>query len=120
MVWVKELAAIIVAVHRIGQKNLPLFVVAAGLPQIAKLSGGAKSYSERLFTYPSIGALDKKAETDAIRTPLEKEGVEIQDDALDRILELTSGFPFFIQEWGQLGEQVIWIAHTLSTMLSPN
>ncbi|MBL4766381.1 MAG: ATP-binding protein [Rhodobacteraceae bacterium] len=96
----EELAAIIVAVHRIGQKNLPIIVVAAGLPQIAKLSGDAKSYSERLFTYPSVGALENSAAIEAIQNPLLKEGVSIDDDALERILEKTAGYPFFIQEWG--------------------
>ena len=48
----RDLAAIIVAVHRVAQKNLPILVVAAGLPQIARLSGDAKSYAERLFFFP--------------------------------------------------------------------
>ncbi|MGK2286598.1 ATP-binding protein [Pedomonas sp. V897] len=96
----KELAAIIVAVHRINQKSLPVVVFAAGLPQMAQLSGDTKSYSERLFTYPSVGALDAVAARDAIRNPLHKEDVEITDEALARIVEKTEGYPFFIQEWG--------------------
>ncbi len=96
----EELAAIIVAVHRVSQKNLPVIVVAAGLPQIAKLSGDAKSYSERLFSYPSVGALETAAANSAIRNPLNDEGIQINDDALARIVEMTSGYPFFIQEWG--------------------
>lgn len=96
----EELAAIIVAVHRVSQKSLPVIVVAAGLPQIAKLSGDAKSYSERLFSYPSVGALETPAASSAIRNPLNDEGVEIDDNALAKIIEMTSGYPFFIQEWG--------------------
>ncbi|MBL1438102.1 MAG: ATP-binding protein [Rhodobacteraceae bacterium] len=96
----EELAAIIVAVHRVSQKSLPVIVVAAGLPQIAKLSGDAKSYSERLFSYPSVGALEIPAANSAIRNPLNNEGVEIDDDALAMIIQMTSGYPFFIQEWG--------------------
>jgi hypothetical protein len=96
----EELAAIIVAVHRIGQKRLPVIVFAAGLPQIARLSGDAKSYSERLFTYPKVGALDEASARNAIRNPLVNEGVQIDDDALNTIVEHTYGYPFFLQEWG--------------------
>lgn len=96
----EELAAIIVSVHRVNQRNLPVIVVAAGLPQIAKLSGDAKSYSERLFDFPGVGALDRTAAIEAIRNPLIKEDIEIDDDALDLIIEMTAGYPFFIQEWG--------------------
>lgn len=95
-----ELAAIIVAVHRINQKGLPVIVFAAGLPQIAKLSGDAKSYAERLFTYPSVGALDPEAARVAIRSPLQQEDADIDPDALDIIVDHTNGYPFFLQEWG--------------------
>lgn len=96
----KELAAVIVAVHRISQRNLPVMVFAGGLPQIARLSGEAKSYAERLFNFPEIGPLDVNAAQAAIRKPLQGEGVDIQSDALDLILERTGGYPFFLQEWG--------------------
>lgn len=96
----RELAALIVAVHRINQRGLPVIVFAAGLPQIAKLSGDAKSYAERLFVYPKIGALEPSAAADAIRNPITKEGESIDGEALSVIVEMTSGYPFFIQEWG--------------------
>jgi hypothetical protein len=95
-----ELSAIIVAVHRVNQKQRPVIVVAAGLPQLAKLTGDAKSYSERLFSFPPVGALDEEAARAAITNPLSKEGVQITDEALALILEETSGYPFFLQEWG--------------------
>lgn len=95
-----ELAAVIVAVHRMSQRNLPIMVFAGGLPEIAKLSGEAKSYAERLFTFPKIGALDEPAAFDAIRKPLHAEGVKIDRDALLKVNELTAGYPFFLQEWG--------------------
>lgn len=96
----KELAAVIVAVHRMSQRNLPVMVFAGGLPQIAKLSGDAKSYAERLFVFPKIGALEKDAARDAIVKPLKLEGAKIVPDALERIVETTKGYPFFLQEWG--------------------
>ena len=95
-----ELAAVIVAVHRMAQRNLPVMVFAGGLPQMAKLSGDAKSYSERLFIYPKIGALDEQAAEDAIVKPLAARGVQIERSALQVIKAVTGGYPFFLQEWG--------------------
>lgn len=95
-----ELAAIIVAVHRMAQRNLPVMVFAGGLPQMAKLSGDAKSYAERLFVYPKIGPLEDVAAREAILKPLQTEGASIDPAALDLIVEKTGGYPFFLQEWG--------------------
>jgi hypothetical protein len=95
-----ELAALIVAIHRANQTGLPILLFGAGLPQIAALSGDAKSYAERLFNFPSIGALDAEAATAAIRQPVEAEGENIDDDALVSIFRATHGYPYFLQEWG--------------------
>jgi hypothetical protein len=95
-----ELSAIIVAVHRMAQRNLPVIVFAGGLPQIARLSGDAKSYAERLFIFPPIGPLDEAAARAAIQKPLQSEDADISPDALALILQRTGGYPFFLQEWG--------------------
>lgn len=96
----EELSALIVAVHRINQKQLPVMLFGAGLPQIAALSGEAKSYAERLFNYRPVGPLNDTAAFAAVRQPIEDEGEEITDGALERIVELTQGYPYFLQEWG--------------------
>lgn len=96
----EELAALIVAIHRIGQKQLPIVFFGAGLPQLAGLSGDAKSYAERLFTYPKVGALDHSAAWQAIKEPIADEGEEISEGALEKIIEITEGYPYFLQEWG--------------------
>jgi len=96
----QELAALIVAIHRVNQRQLPIIVLAAGLPQLAKLAGDAKSYAERLFTFSSLGALDKQDAFDAIRLPIEAEGESISSEALEAIFEQTEGYPYFLQEWG--------------------
>lgn len=96
----KELSALIVAIHRINQKNLPILFFGAGLPQIAALSGNAKSYAERLFSFPPIGPLGEKPAKSAIKQPVEAEGETITDTALDNIFAKTEGYPYFLQEWG--------------------
>jgi hypothetical protein len=95
-----EYGAVIVAIHRINQKNLPVMFFGAGLPQVAALSGDAKSYAERLFTYPAIGPLASESAVEAIRQPIENEGESISPDALAQIIAKTHGYPYFLQEWG--------------------
>lgn len=95
-----ELASLIVACHEVAQRNLPLFYVGAGLPQIAALSGNAKSYAERLFTYPQVGPLDATAASAALVRPARNEGVDFKDHAVEEILRVTERYPYFIQEWG--------------------
>ena len=96
----EELASLIVACHEVAQRNLPLFFVGAGLPQIAALSGNAKSYAERLFTYPQVGQLDADAARAALVHPAKNEGADFQADAVEEILRVTERYPYFIQEWG--------------------
>lgn len=96
----KDLAALIVAIHKINQSNLPVLFFGAGLPQVAALSGNAKSYAERLFHYPFVGALGESDAKTAIRLPVTEEGASISEDALDEIITKTHGYPYFLQEWG--------------------
>ncbi|MCH8167572.1 MAG: ATP-binding protein [Proteobacteria bacterium] len=95
-----DLSALIVAIHRANQKNLPVIFFGAGLPQLAALAGDAKSYAERLFDFPPVGPLDKPAAIAAIRQPILDEGEAISDEALDMIVARTEGYPYFLQEWG--------------------
>lgn len=95
-----DLAALIMAMHRLSQQSLPILLFGAGLPQLAGLAGNAKSYAERLFEYPEIGPLTMEAASNAIRLPIEREGATIQPDALELIVNKTQGYPFFLQEWG--------------------
>lgn len=93
-----DLSGLIVALHRMSQDGLPIVFIGAGLPQVAKLAGDAKSYAERLFSYPAVGALDKDAASKAVAIPIKDEGAAISQDALDQVFEMTKGYPFFLQE----------------------
>lgn len=97
----EELAALISALHRAGQLQLPITLVGAGLPQLLGQMGRAKSYAERLFAFVPLGPLDRAAAADAIRLPLQHEDAEITDAALAAIFEQTQGYPYFLQEWGK-------------------
>jgi hypothetical protein len=96
-----QLAALVAALHRVAQRKLPVLLVGAGLPQLRAKMGRAKSYSERLFTYPMVDALPDAAATDALVIPAQKVGVAYAPEAIRHILERTKGYPYFLQEWGK-------------------
>jgi AAA ATPase domain len=97
----RELAALITALHRARQNERPITLVAAGLPQLAGQMGRAKSYAERLFLFTSIGPLDAEAAAAAIVHPIEAEDCSIDGQAINQILKVTRGYPYFLQEWGK-------------------
>lgn len=97
----EELAALITALHRTAQRQLPLVLVGAGLPQLPGRMGRAKSYAERLFDFPEIGSLQNDAARRAIEKPIRDHGADITPKALERILAETRGYPYFLQEWGK-------------------
>lgn len=97
-----DLSALIVAIHRMSQEGLPAILVGAGLPQVARLAGEAKSYAERLFLYPGVGALDPSSATQAVEKPIIDEDASIAPAALSAIVDRTQGYPFFLQEWASI------------------
>ena len=97
----RELGALIAALHRAAQFQLPVTLVGAGLPQLVARTGAAKSYAERLFTFPEIGPLDPEAATLAVEAPAERLGVSYEPDALREIVHRTRSYPYFLQEWGK-------------------
>lgn len=96
-----ELAALITAMHACAQHQAPVVLVGAGLPQLRGRMGQAKSYAERLFAFPEVGALPREAATRAIAKPIRDERADIDHDAIEKILEATKGYPYFLQEWGK-------------------
>ncbi len=96
----KELGAVIMAMHRMQQRQLPVVLLGAGLPVLPGLAGESKSYAERLFAFPDVGALSETDSNTAISEPALAEGVKLSDAALAETYRLTKGYPYFIQEWG--------------------
>ncbi len=96
----EQLAALITALHRTEQRRLPVVLIGAGLPQLRGRMGNAKSYAERLFDFPEIGPLPAEAARQALTKPLHDEHTEITEAALARILEVSQGYPYFLQHWG--------------------
>ena len=95
-----ELSALIMAMHKMQQRQLPLVLIGAGLPILPGLAGESKSYAERLFNFPDVGPLSEADAAKAIREPIAESGESIAEDALGEICRLTKGYPYFLQEWG--------------------
>ena len=100
-----EFAALIMALHKCTQNQLPVMLIGAGLPQLVGQAGRAKSYAERLFEYPQIGPLSKEATREALLAPAAKLGVEYEEAAIAEIYQQTQGYPYFLQEWGKYSWQ---------------
>jgi hypothetical protein len=96
----EELSALIMAMHQISQRQLPVVLVGAGLPQLVALAGRSKSYAERLFQFPEVGALEPIDAAEAVQEPVQEQGVRFTEAALQEIILQTRGYPYFLQEWG--------------------
>lgn len=96
----QELAGLISAIHRTTQLDLPVVLVGAGLPQLPKLTGEAKSYAERLFEFPTVGPLEPDDAAAAITIPADAHDVTYSPTAVDLIVTNSNGYPYFLQEWG--------------------
>jgi hypothetical protein len=95
-----DFSSLIIALHKVSQRQLPVIFIGAGLPQLPKLAGDAKSYAERMFRYTKIGRLEDEDAIKAIVEPAAVEDVEFTDDALKLILTETEGYPYYLQLWG--------------------
>lgn len=100
----RELEALIAALHKTVQRRLPITLVAAGLPRLPDLAGEARSYAERLFRFPAVDRLSPEEARKALVEPARDLGVIFADDAVDAIMAYTEGCPYFIQEYGS----VVW------------
>lgn len=96
-----ELESIMTALHRLNQRGLPVVIIAAGLPKIAKIAGDVKSYAERLFQFVEIGTLSDEEAKKALAEPAAQFHVTYDEDALAYIIAVTEGYPYFLQEFGK-------------------
>ncbi|GFH93006.1 hypothetical protein IMSAGC002_04281 [Lachnospiraceae bacterium] len=98
----EELGSLIAALHRTNQLGYPVMIIGAGLPKIYKMLSDEKSYSKRLFLYKEIGSLTDEQSKKAIEIPANKFGITYSDKAIEKIITLTKGYPFFIQQMCQI------------------
>lgn len=95
------LEALVMGLHRANQLRLPITIAGAGLPSLATLTGEAKSYAERMFSFPIVGSLPPEEAREALTVPANDESVLWEEGALDEVLRVTGGYPYFLQEFGK-------------------
>ena len=79
-----------------------VLVVVAGTPgTMDVLSGSKASFYDRSVGL-NIGLLDEDASRDAIVKPLAALGMSIERRALDKVIERSHRYPYFLQEWGKV------------------
>jgi hypothetical protein len=100
-VTLQTLEALVMGLHRAAQLRLPITIAGAGLPSLATLTGEAKSYAERMFSFPVIGSLAEAQAQEALVVPAQDEEVRWEEAALGRVVEVTKGYPYFLQEFGK-------------------
>lgn len=96
-----EFEALMEAIHRTNQKNYPIVIFSAGLPKIAKIAGDVKSYAERLFDFIEIDSLNNEEAKLALIEPAKRFQINYTDEAINKIIEITQGYPYFLQEYGK-------------------
>jgi hypothetical protein len=98
------LAAVCMAMNRVGQRELPVALVGAGLPPLPRLLRTAKPYAERLFAYRELDRLSAAEARTALVAPAGQHGVAYEQAAFELIVQASAGYPHFIQEYGR----VLW------------
>ena len=106
--------ALLNAAQYVGDR-LPFLLVLAGTPNLrGHLNAMGASFWNRAERFP-IGRLDAGAAAEALRRPLENEGVPVEDGALDFVVELSHGYPYFVQLLGR----GVWRAMTADGGAAP-
>lgn len=93
-----QLEALVLALHAVASRHLPITWVAACLPQLPELAGETKSYAARLLTKSVLGPLAIDDVRRALAEPAAAEGVAFDEDAVRSVAEITGGYPCFVQE----------------------
>lgn len=87
--------------HKMGQKSLPFYIIGAGLPNLPGVLSKSRSYAERLFEYRTIGQLSDADAAEGFQKPARRNGRPFTDDALNELIKVSSGYPYFIQAYGK-------------------
>lgn len=96
-----ELTAVCSAAHLAGQHNWSCLFSLAGLPSLPRVLAEAKSYAERLFAFERIEHLTQTLARTALIEPAAIENTAWDDDAVALVVRETSGYPYFLQQFGQ-------------------
>jgi hypothetical protein len=83
----------------IQRKNIPYFLILAGLPTLFPKLVEARTYSERMFHIIFLKQLTLEATKEAITKPIEdaQSHLTFSNETVNNIAALSGGYPYFIQ-----------------------
>src|SRR5258707_1451866 len=83
----------------IQKKDIPFMLVLTGLPTLFPKLVEARTFAERMFHVLTLTKLSKPASRDAILIPIKKNKcpVTFNDQSVANIINLSNGYPYFIQ-----------------------
>ncbi|HXD28251.1 MAG TPA: ATP-binding protein [Arthrobacter sp.] len=110
------LEALVTVQHAAGQRELPFFVIGAGLPNLPARLADVRSYAERLFEYRTIGRLPAEDARESMEGPAKQMGQSYEPAALEILLQESGRYPYFIQEFGS----AMWTVATASPFSMSN
>lgn len=83
----------------IQRMDIPFMLILTGLPTLFPKLVESRTYSERMFRVVFLDKLNRDASKDAIVKPIQKAKcpVSFSDESVERIVEVSGGYPYFIQ-----------------------
>ena len=93
------LALLLDAFQSLQRMGMPLMLVLTGLPTLFPRLVEARTFSERMFRVVFLQSLGPEESRDAVHKPIEYENcpVKLNDESVQTIIELSGGYPYFIQ-----------------------
>ncbi len=95
----RSLETLLVALEEGSRARLPVMVAAAAVASPAALAGGRARRQER-FDFAATGPLESAEARRALTEPAAAAGVSWEEAALERAVELSGGFAYFLQALG--------------------
>lgn len=102
-----DLRAIARGLQACSASQLPVLIVAGGLPDAPEHIRTAVTYGER-YRFAELGPLNAVATRVALQQPAEQLGVRFEAAALDSLVDAAQGYPYLVQ---LLGHRVWEAAH---------
>jgi hypothetical protein len=83
----------------IQKKGVPFMLALAGLPTLLPKLVAARTFSERMFHVLTLSKLDRVSSRQAIVIPTERENcpAAFTDASVEKIIDISGGYPYFIQ-----------------------
>ena len=79
------------------RKNIRYMLALTGLPTLFPKLVEARTYSERMFHIVFLDPLNEDETTKAIRKPLDNFPLKVLPHSINKIWQITCGYPYFVQ-----------------------